>query len=717
MSPEVSANVSLEELPDVDALGARYTPEKPRSKVTRTLHAVLSDLDPSASHEAKLAWIESFGVWLHASTWVGQTPREGREDSRTFRLRMFIRVLTDHRAARRRFAEVVSTVLAQMHVQQLFSDVGLPMEPGFARETIDRISRALLPAPPNPYRMAELLPRLFSDVDDAAWLDILPRELLVDFGGLLHEASDASEAASRTMREGLGDAIAIIAARVCALGLAQDIRDRLPDRPVKTLPFLRLPRVCDALQGSNPSAMLLKSEHVRSTIVACRSSLAEVIKHGEEYGVSVDLVYRVELMSAQLGRLEDLLAQYVPGFFQDSSVDTGHLLAALIRGHYQGQGLRALFRRSFDMLARKIIERTGVSGEHYITRTRKEWRQMFVSASGGGVLTCGTTAIKYLIAAVKLPAFFAGVFASINYAGSFLLMQALGFTLATKQPAMTAAALAAALEAQTRRGRSHTKIRRLDRLVDVIARITRSQLAAAMGNVLMVIPTALGFDYLWKLATGNHFLGVEKANHVVESLHVSPLRSPTILFAALTGVILWCSSIVAGWVENWAVYRRLPEAITHSRQLVYVFGRARAEWMGKKFAHGISGFGGNVSLGIMLGTIAPFASFFGLPLDVRHVTLSTGALALSAATLGYHKALYIEFIWAMVGIVVIGILNFGVSFACACFVAFRAREIHRNDIRVLVKTLLSRLWKQPFSFVFPPKSENTSDPYEASHGH
>ena len=35
----------------------------------------------------------------------------------------------------------------------------------------------------------------------------------------------------------------------------------------------------------------------------------------------------------------------------------------------------------------------------------------------------------------------------------------------------------------------------------------------------------------------------------------------------------------------------------------------------------------NTSLGLMLGLVPPIAAFFGLPLEVRHVTLSTGQIA------------------------------------------------------------------------------------------
>src|SRR4029077_15162991 len=82
-----------------------------------------------------------------------------------------------------------------------------------------------------------------------------------------------------------------------------------------------------------------------------------------------------------------------------------------------------------------------------------------------------------------------GLLAACNYAGSFIAMQLLGFTLATKQPGMTGAALAGALKDG---GHNH------DAVVTMIARLTRSQLAAAAGNVSMVIPAAYGVDRYWQ---------------------------------------------------------------------------------------------------------------------------------------------------------------------------------------------------------------------------
>src|SRR6185295_6040783 len=103
--------------------------------------------------------------------------------------------------------------------------------------------------------------------------------------------------------------------------------------------------------------------------------------------------------------------------------------------------LSDIARGNLHLLARKIIERAGHTGEHYITTTRVEYVKMLLSAGGGGVLTTGMAALKYFVAWGHYEPFVEGVLSSTDYAVRFIVMQLLGFTLATKQPSMTAAAL------------------------------------------------------------------------------------------------------------------------------------------------------------------------------------------------------------------------------------------------------------------------------------
>jgi site-specific recombinase len=416
-----------------------------------------------------------------------------------------------------------------------------------------------------------------------------------------------------------------------------------------------------------------------------------VTRNLEQFGVSVDVVYRLEVMTKSMARLELLLDQLIPKGAVERAAGATRLLSRLLEDRLRDRSTLDLARTNLHLLARKIIERAGHTGEHYITATRGEYVKMLASAAGGGVMTAGTTTLKFLIAWGQFAPAVEGMFAATNYALSFLLMQAFGFTLATKQPSMTAAALAATL-------RETTGAAQLDELVTVIARITRSQLAAAIGNVGLVIPAVIALDRLHVARLGRSFLDRDKAAYVLQSL--DPLTTGTVFYAALTGVLLWSSSIAAGWLENWAVYRRLPEAIAQHRIGRFV-GRGVTKWWSGVFARNVSGFGGNVALGVLLAMIPVVGKFFGAPLDVRHITLSTGALAFAVCALG-GEALELGLPQAVVGIAVIGLLNFGVSFLLALGVALRAREVNRSDSLRLLRAVLGRFASRPSEFVLPP---------------
>lgn len=280
-------------------------------------------------------------------------------------------------------------------------------------------------------------------------------------------------------------------------------------------------------------------------------------------------------------------------------------------------------------------------------------------------------------------------------------MQFLGFTLATKQPSMTAAALAATIK-------EAKGTHQLDELVVLIARISRSQFAAAVGNVFAVIPVAFLIDFLYVNATGEHFLDANSAASTIASFH--PTETLTILFAALTGVLLWVSSLGAGWLENWVTYRRLPDAIRYHR-LGRVLGRKRMGRIADFVANQSAGIGGNCTLGFLLGMTPIMGAFFGLPLDVRHITLSTGSLTFAGCSLGMGAVTGA----ACIGIACIGLLNFGVSFVLALLVALRAKEVTGRERVQLAFAVARRFVRHPMQFFFPPKNErpNTIPPVAA----
>lgn len=729
-----AANARQASVPDIAALGQRFLAEAPTSRIVTRLHALLSGIDASWGLEQQLDWLEALGDWLHRRNW----PRGRRQtslnllqdsDPRTLHLQLLVDVLTQVEPWRRAFSHLLRSVLAQMQATSLFTDVGLSQESGFWREATARMQEVLLPRPPSLNQLSELLLRVLPNNEDASWLPRVPRDLFVRLLDLLHVGETPESPAGarpwQSLRGAIHEAVLVLAARVCALGLANDVRERLPETPLVELPFLRLRRVCDSLLDSGPlrSAPMNAAAGVNTSaafgaaiveafvlIQDCRQAVQRVLGHLEDFGVSVDLVYRLELINAQLGRIEALLGLLYarPEAAAGGGHEVAHFVAELIDAQTQRRSLRALFRTSTQQLSRKIVERTGKSGEKYITETPAEWRWMLLAGVGAGVLTAGTAMLKFLLSAWKLPAFFAGLVASTNYALSFVIIQLCHFTLATKQPSMTAAALAGALSQRRQLGQLEQPL--FDRLVDMIARITRSQFAAALGNLGAVVPAALLCDWLWRRRTGQPFLDPASAAYTVHSL----LPWIALPFAALTGVYLWLSSLAASWIENWTVYHQLPTALAGSRRLRRVFGVRGAAWIGRTLERQVAGIGGVVALGFLLGMSPVVGQFFGLPTEVRHVTLSSGALALSAASdvvaQGGRVLVSKDYLYAATGIVVILAANFGVSFALALWVALRARGVRSRELGLLLRALLGRLRRSPLEFFFPLRPRVQAEP-------
>jgi site-specific recombinase len=376
------------------------------------------------------------------------------------------------------------------------------------------------------------------------------------------------------------------------------------------------------------------------------------------------------------------------------SRDITRLLARLVRVAGERRSVRALLARHYSLLARKVAERSAEKGEQYITRDRTAYLKMLRAAGGGGAVLAGTTFMKFFVMALGLSAFWAGFWAGVNYASSFVLIHLLHGTVATKQPAMTAPAMAEKLRDVS----SHEAV---EGFVDEVAHLIRSQAAGIVGNLTVVTPLVLLVQWASNAWQGQPWINAAHAPQILKSL---TLLGPTAVYAAFTGVLLFVSSLMAGWVENWFVWHRLDSAIAWNPRIVARLGAARAQRWAAYWRQHISAFSANVSLGLMLGILPVVAAFFGVPIEVRHVTLSTGQLAASVGALGLDVFQHAPFWWCLAGIVVTGVLNLGVSFFLAFRVALRSRGIHLSERSQIYRAIARRLWHKSASFIVPPPS-------------
>ncbi len=645
------------------------------AKASPLLRILLVKCRPEALLSEQLVAIEQLGRFIVAGPAVpGSVGHEALS-----RLEMLVVTLERIPAAQRRFQGTLHSVLSQTRAIKLLGEIGLPNDRGLLAETTDRVSRWVLPEPPAEHELFMLVGRIVRKVSDLDWLGPAADPLL-------HRLAEVSGKAWEPIRHSVMDAISLISTRIAALGMSDAFRSRTVTTTIRESPLYHLTR-------AHP-------EQMPPLIEAARKHLDHVKLALEERGVSINVVYSLDSIERGLSRIELLLPFADGSDGIEPTYEIRAVIAAIGRGLVGGRSFKQLLSDNLRLLARKVIERAGRTGEHYVTSSRREYFKMLASALGGGVLTLGTAVSKYLVKWGEFAPFFDGVLSSAVYAGSFIIMQLVGFTLATKQPSMTAAALAGTIRESSGPGR-------LDALVPLIARIARSQFAAAVGNVSGVIVTALAFDALFNLVRGESFLGPETSVTVIKSF--DPLGSGTIFFGALTGVLLWISSLFAGWFENWIVFRRLPEAIEHHR-FGKRLGKARMARWARFLEHQAAGLGGSVALGTLLGMVPVFGKFFGLPLDVRHITLSTGSLTLSVSSLGVSGTETGMFISAAAGIVVIGILNFGVSFTLALVVALRARDVPRGERRTLPLAVFRRFVRRPLEFFYPPREPKAVAP-------
>ncbi|MBX9961145.1 MAG: site-specific recombinase [Burkholderiaceae bacterium] len=658
-----------------------------------TLALLLDTLDPDAPQVERHLWLVRLLDWMRGDRSSVATTLE--------RLLLLIERLESDAELRTRAQAWWRALLGGVDGTTLLADHGFAQRPVFLSEFISRLMHRVLPATPQTRDASELHTLLFPHDFDAAWLGRLDEETERRLAAALGLPSSGAW----SWHAALEESIACCVSQICAIGYSPELRLRMEHsahlRAYREL-LLDFETLRRALHQRplDPSALDQAVQAFKDRLDDCRQSANAVYEHLDEHGISVDVVFRLRQLRERILRCRLLL----DALLAPDAAGTGKLLAQLVQAGHNSRSLRALIASNSSLLAAKVAERSAETGEHYITRNRADYYAMVRKAAGGGAVMSVTTLIKFALLGLGLSAFWSGFAAGLNYALSFVLIQLLHWTVATKQPAMTAPAMAAKLKSLDAPGA-------VEDFVDEVTHLVRSQVAAVIGNLALVVPGVLLLcGGLW-LFTGHAPLSREKAEHVLGSL---TLLGPTALYAAFTGVLLFASSIIAGWTENWFVLQRMDSALRYHPRITAVLGKERAARWSVFARENISGLAANISLGLMLGLAPAFAVFFGLGLDVRHVTLSTGQIAAASMTLGLDVLRLPVFWWCVAAIAVTGALNVAVSFFFAFRLALRAHNVTGLDRVRIYRAIRARARRAPLSFFWPARE--TAAPAPVPHG-
>ncbi|MBB5203523.1 site-specific recombinase [Inhella inkyongensis] len=649
--------------------------------MTTALDTLLQPLDAQRPRaESQLALI-ALVAWLRPGAAEGLDAAAARAD-------YLLQRLQGDAGLRAQIQAYFAALWARVDSASLLAEYGIAQRYSLLRELRRRVALRWLPASADTDQLGALFDLAFV-AGDQGWIAALPASTQQGLLALLAPPRAAAQ-----------DALRLLATQISATAQDAELRRRLAAPWRQHPPLRNLPEQCaqllTALQAGDTTAALQQAALLRASLDPAREALASVWPELESQGVSIELVFNIEQLEARLQRFEELLAVSLQGPGAGSA-----LLHRLLECGAEQRGIRPLLARHSALLARLIAERHAETGEHYISRDRGEYWEMLRRAAGGGLVIAGTTFIKFAIGALALSAFWSGFWAGANYAASFVLVMLLHWTVATKQPAMTAPALADSLGQLGPSGNEAQRQQALSAFVDKVAALIRTQMAGILGNVALCAPVVLAAQGLSQLLFGAPLVGEAPAHYALHSLQ---LWGPSLLFAAFTGVLLFASSLIAGWAENAFVLHRMDSALEWNPRLRRVLGPERcARWAAWWRSH-VSGVVANVSLGFLLGLTPALAGFVGLGLEVRHVTLATGQLAAALGALGLPLLHTTEFWLALLCIAGIGLLNVGVSFALAFHVALRSRGIRLRDRRELMQALRQRVRAAPLSFLCPPRA-------------
>ncbi|MDP1658693.1 MAG: site-specific recombinase [Methylotenera sp.] len=578
---------------------------------------------------------------------------------------------------------------------------------GFFTEMRRRISHKLLPEAIDTSYLIDLFALFFAKPTDDLWVSAVPDEV---WGQLIVAIrfEDASAIITEPCRQNLLEATQVLSYRIAALGLEPELLRNHPELEQYTSPFIaQHAELAEFLASPNNNVDVPSDDdndadikHILVMLSQCSDIINKTRRNSVQTGTSIQLTYLMLRMSQQIARLETLL-QILDD--SHSGEDTGlknanikmvQLFKELVYSECHKNDVSEHWHENIEVLALRVTENASRTGEHYITENRSEYFALMRSAMGAGVVVAIMAMIKILLAKQHFAPLTEAILFSLNYGLGFILIHILHFTVATKQPAMTAAAIAASIDA------SDGKSKEMDNLVAMIANTMRSQVVAIFGNVVLAIPIAMLIAWGTLHFTGQHFVSPEKAHHLLAD--IDPINSGALFYAAIAGVCLFLSGLIAGYHDNLAVYNKIPQRLRALNWLQKLFGVARLDRIANYIENNLGALAGNFYFGCLLGGMTAIGVLFGLPFDIRHIAFSSAFVGFSMVgldfMLSWQAAAYVA-----LGLVLIGFVNLAVSFSLALYVAMKARKVRFMQWYLLLKNLASRLNQHLGEFILPPQ--------------
>ncbi|QHH99451.1 recombinase [Acinetobacter dispersus] len=593
-------------------------------------------------------------------------------------------------------------LISQYKQLSLYADSGILSLDGFWNQLSQRLGAHFLPLVEDGQQLKTLIGKVFHQENDSEWLDLIENQDWITLFNLLGE-SQSNTREKQVSKNELIKAITVLSYRISGIGLYPEFINAQPEITEYESPFLVQNReIVEFIEkykkqiDDQDAVVVLPPPDASQAFVMldqCREVVLKIRRATKRIGVSISLTYLLSLLEQAIDRIE-LLLTLLASKNDARYTALGELITDLTKAHYNEKSVRHLLTSTSELIALQVTENASKTGEHYVSTDKAGFFGMYKAAAGAGAIIATMATLKILTARLVLAPFGHAFLYSMNYALGFMLIHVLHFTVATKQPAMTAAALASTVQQQ-----KGSKTAQIAELAALIINIIRTQFIAILGNISIAIPTAALITFLWQYNLGEPLLNHAKSAALLHSLN--PFTSLAIPHAAIAGVCLFFSGLIAGYFDNLAVYRKVGPRLKQHRRLKRWMGQQRLDKFAAYIETNLGALAGNFLFGIMLGSMGTIGFILGLPLDIRHIAFASANFIQGLMTIGGPDIGLI--LVSFLGVMLIGLTNLFVSFTLTIIVALRARRVRFAQWKPLAKLVTTHFLTRPSDFFWPPK--------------
>lgn len=605
--------------------------------------------------------------------------------------------LTQDRSALFSFRKALLTQFLKTNIVFALAESGIVSSRGFIQELIGKLKHKFLPELMGEDNFLYVIDKVFYKKTDYIWVSGIDKNLWIQFFEVLGIQINLTE---QKLINQFNQALQFLSYRITTLGLEKEITQRFGDYENTVYPFLEQNRLVNEylhadenkISGDKKQLILY---NISEALHNCNQSIQWIKEQRSIYGTSLAQAYIITRLQQQIDRLFII----VDVLDRDNVFNTERFVEyfqTVVQNENRKNSVREFLSENTGYLAYQIAEHGGRKGERFITTTKKEFWKMFLSACGGGFIISFIAIIKNLLNRVVVNPFWQGILLSTNYSIGFILIQDTGATLATKQPAYTANNVASSLDTNKLGDRPD-----LRNLAITIAKVSRTQLASFTGNLLLVFPMSYFLADLLFQATGSKIVEGEAAHALLVAQQ--PFHSLALLYACFTGFFLFASGLIAGFVENYVVFGKIPDRIKTMEKFNRNFGEKTRYRILHYIENNLGALVGSISLGFFLGMAGFVGKTLGIPFDIRHITISA-----ANASIGFwgleHMISIKELLYTIFGVLSIGFLNFVVSFGLAFIVAIKSRGIHLREYPEFLGIIWRYFKKYPRDFIKAPSS-------------